>query len=159
MTTDLDALMDGTLAEVEAAPDYVNPPTGQYNVSIVEVKMEQFEKNVYGDDRKPTGEKEDAVRIRLTRSVDSIIELADAKSIPPADGSLYSENFMYDDKGLARFKRDAAKWLGYDSSELDQLSLRDLFLVLEESEPKACLIKTTENDAGFMNSNTTVLAV
>ncbi len=161
MTTgiiDIDALLDGNLADVEAAPDYVTPPTGTYTVSVTDVKMEKFDKRIYDEQRKDTGKTEPSARIRLTRALDSVIEYAEDDALPVNAGSLYSDTYMYNEQGLANFKRDAAAILRVDAAELNDYPLRDLFEALGQTEAVPCLIKTSTNREGFVNSRTTVLA-
>lgn len=158
---DVDAMLDGNLADVEAAPDYVTPPSGVANVVVAKVDAEQFKKNVYGDDGQPTGEKEDAVRIRITRGIEGYVEYAEDDALPVNAGSLYSDTYMYDEKGLGMFKRDAAAILGVEAAELDDLSLRDIFSALTEMPAQTCVIKTSTTKRGeneYTNTKTTVVA-
>lgn len=157
---DVDAMLDGNLSEVQAAPDYVTPPSGTANVRISEVKAEKFEKAVRDEEGKPTGAKEDALRIRMTREIVEYIEYAEDNALPVNPGSLYSDTYMYDEKGLPLFKRDAAAVLGVDAGELDDLSLRDLFEALQQTEAVTCVIKTSTVKRGeneFTNTKTTVV--
>lgn len=158
---DLDALLDGNLSEVEAAPEFVTPPTGFYIVGIVSAVLEPFDKKVRDDQGNETGATEPAARIRITRQLVEVKEYADDDAVPVAPGSLYSDSYMYDERGQSMFKRDVGIWLGADESEVGSLSLRDLFTVLEDSEPQYCLVKTTSTTRGqntYTNTSTRPMA-
>lgn len=158
---DIDAMLDGNLADVEAAPDYVTPPSGIAMVSIAKVEAEEFQKIVRDEQGKDTGQKEDAIRIRITRCIEEYTEYSEDNATPVNAGSLYSDTYMYEEKGLGMFKRDAAAILDVESSELDDVSLREIFTALEDVEARQCIIKTTVNKRGdneYTNTKTTILA-
>lgn len=158
---DIDAMLDGNLANVEAAPDYVTPPSGVALVKVAKVEAELFQKIVRDEQGKDTGAKEDAVRIRLTRSIEEYSEYSEDNATPVNAGSLYSDTYLYEEKGLGMFKRDAAAILGVDSVELNDYSLRDIFEALGDTEAKPCIIKTTTTKRGeneYTNTKTTVIS-
>lgn len=144
---DLDQLLDGNLAEVKAAPDYVTPVSGVALLNPIKGELEQFTKTIRVDG-KETGEKEEAVRIRVTFSIAEYIEYAEDDAVPIAPESLYSETYQHNEKGLEFFKRDLATWLSCEASELDSVSLRDLLATLETVEPYKAVIKTSTRKFG-----------
>ena len=158
---DLDSMLDATLANVEAKPDYVTPPTGVAMVSIAKVALEQAERFVKDSQGNKTEQKEPFVRIRMTRSIAEYLEYADDKAVPVAPNSMYSDTFTYDEDGLGYLKRDAAMILACDVEELNDTPLRELFSVLEDCEPKQCIINTSTRKHGdneYTNTTTRVVA-
>lgn len=139
---DLDSILDMTLDGVKDVPDYVNPPTGNYTLSIADAKFE-IKKNKEG---------EKVGRFSITYRVDETIDLASDKELPVADGSLYSENFTYTEDGIAYLKKQAKKILNVDS--VDGVSIRELLDSLKDVAPfKAKLV--TQEKGGYLNTRTT----
>lgn len=135
---DLDSLLDGTLDSVEDLPDYVTPPTGLYVLTLPECKLETFTK------RGKDGAKDEPnqVRIRLTYKVEGVLETEEG-TYPPADGSLFSDTFMFNDMGKAIFKKTAKAILDLDS--VDGSPFRELFDALIATEPFEASIVTKQN--------------
>lgn len=116
---DLDSMLDGNLDSVQAAPDYTNlPPVGSYKFDVTDAKLEKFKKK--GKDGEADTE---AVRIRLSYALTTIELAKDAGEPPLADGTLYSESFMYSEEGLPWFKKHAQAVLNTD---IAGASMRDL---------------------------------
>lgn len=116
---DLDAILDGNLADVADVPDYVTPPEGTYQLSIADVTLDDSGKDAEGNKR---------IVIINTIKVESTIE---AKGMPVADGSLFTERFQYSEDGLKYFKRFAKNVLNV--GDLADVSLRDIFASLKDS--------------------------
>lgn len=113
---DMEALLDSTMDEVEQAPDYVEPPAGQYILAVHEVTLAPAKTA----DKPPV--------ITTTLEVIETIQLANPTvDLPVPAGSLFSIRNNYDDKGLPYFKRNAAKILG---ASVDGVPMRDIFLEL-----------------------------
>lgn len=108
---DLDNLDDISLAGIEAAPEFIEPPTGRYKLGV-QAKMEEYEKDEKDAEGEKTGEKVKAKRIRFTYSILETMELKDKKDLQPADGSLFSETFTATSEGLPYFKTRASAILG-----------------------------------------------
>lgn len=144
---DLDSLLDDTLDNVEDLPDYITPPTGLYALSIADCKLETFTK------RGKDGAKDEPnqVRIRLTYKVDGVEEV-EAGQYPPADGSLFSDTFMFNDMGKAIFKKTAKAILNVDT--VDGSPFREIFDALKSTETfEASIVTKTSN--GYENVKVT----
>lgn len=139
---DMDSILDMTLDSVKDVPDYVNPPSGAYTLSIEDAKFE-IKKNKEG---------EKVGRFSVTYKVEETIELASDKELPVADGSLFSESFTYTEDGIAYLKKQAKKLLNVDS--VDGVSLRDLLDSLKDLAPFKAKIVTQEKN-GYINSRIT----
>ena len=139
---DLDSILDMTLDGVKDVPDYVNPPTGNYVLSIEDSKFEI----------KTNKDKEKVGRFSVTYKVEETIDLASDKELPVADGSLYSENFTYSEDGIAYLKKQAKKILNVES--VDGVSLRDLLDSLKDVSPFKAKLVTQEKN-GYINTRTT----
>lgn len=130
MTTtilDLDSALDATLDTVANIPDYVTPPAGTYMLSIPKVELV-----APNEEGKKAGK---PPRIVITYSVASTVETEGA---PVADGSLFTEGFNYEEKGLEYFKRSARNLLKTES--VDGVSLREIFAALMASPPIAVVL-------------------
>lgn len=139
---DMDSILDMTLDGVKDVPDFVNPPSGAYILSIGDAKFE-IKKN---KDNEKVG------RFTVTYKVEQTIELASDKELPVADGSLFSESFTYTEDGIAYLKKQAKKLLNVDS--VDGVSLRDLLDSLKDLAPFKAKIVTQEKN-GYINSRIT----
>lgn len=135
---DLDSLLDDTLDNVQDLPDYVTPPTGLYALTIADCKLETFTKR--GKDG--AKDEENQVRIRLTYRIDGVQEV-EAGAYPPADGSLFSDTFMFNDMGKAIFKKTAKGILNLDS--VDGSPFREIFDALKATETFEASIVTKQN--------------
>lgn len=96
---DLDALMDQDMDSVETVPDYMNPPPGNYTLSVTDAKIEKFDVTV---NKVKTGEIGN--RIRITYKVDVTHEVV-AGEMPVADGTLFTESFQGTEEGLKYAKK------------------------------------------------------
>lgn len=139
---DLDSILDMTLDNVKDVPDYVNPPSGAYLLSITDAKFE-IKKNKEG---------EKIGRFTITYKVEDTVELVSDKELPVAEGSLFSESFTYTEDGIAFLKKQAKKLLQVDS--VDGVSLRDLLDSLKDLAPFTAKIVTQERN-GYINSRIT----
>lgn len=142
---DLDNLLDETLDNVEDLPDYVEPSSGIYALSIPECKLETFTKK--GKDGQP--DEPNQVRIRLTYRIDGIEEI-ETGGYPVQEGSLFSDTFMFNDMGKAVFKKMAKGILNAD--DVDGVPFRELFEALKGTEPFRAVI-TTKKNGQYTNTN------
>lgn len=127
---DLDALLDQNLDAVPDIPDYVTPPAGNYMLRIHDAALDNSAKDKEGNA---------VVRILVTLAVVSTLE---TEEMPVADGSLFSERFQFTEDGQAYFKRLAKNVLNV--SDLEGVSLRDIFATLKATDPfKAVITHTT----------------
>lgn len=142
---DLEAMMDGTLDAVVAAPEFINPPAGDYVLGIKDAKLEKY--------KSKTDQKE-GVRIRVSYTVNQTVELpANSEELPVPDGTMFSESFMYSEEGLPYFKQRAQNILNVKSVE--GVSLRELFDALKGTEfpARISIRKSTVNGKDFENVN------
>lgn len=119
---DLDAMLDGNLTNVPDVPDFVTPPPGTYQIKVENAELTDTAKDKEGNK---------IVRMEITLSVASTLELADAKDLPVADGSMFSERFQYSEDGLKYFKRFAKNVLNVP--DLNDVSLRDILATLKDA--------------------------
>lgn len=101
---DLDNLDNLDVSTVEAAPEFIEPPTGRYKLSV-QVKKEEG-KPAEGD------EEAKAARFRFIYSVVEVVQLKDKNELLPAIGSLFSESFSATQEGLKYWKQRATAILG-----------------------------------------------
>lgn len=146
---DLDNLLDETLDNVEDLPDYVEPSSGVYALTVPECKLESFTKK--GKDGQP--DEPNQVRIRLTYAIAEVEEL-EPGSYPVAVGSLFSDTFMFNEMGKAIFKKTAKAILNEEN--VDGVPFRDLFDALKSVEPFRAIITSKQKGA---YTNTTVRPV
>lgn len=148
---DLDALLDSTLDTVEDIPDYLNPPTGLYNLSIVDAEIKAGKK---ADPAKKQAAK--AARILITYKVEGTTE---TEGIPVPDGSLFTEGMQGTEDGLKFFKKQARKLLNVDS--LDGVSIRDILGSLKEIGvfDARIVLKETPGDNGRTYENVNVTPI
>ena len=151
---DLDSVLDGNLNNVKDIPDYLNPPTGSYILSISKAEFKVVETK-----DKETGAKGKVGRISMTYKVEETLEIADPKELAVANETCFVESFTYTEQGLEYFKKQAKKILNVES--LDEVSLREILSSLEEVAPFKARIKTEETtvDSGKTYTNTRVTPI
>lgn len=107
--------IDGvTLDDVEEAPDFLVPPSGEYMHGIHSTKVS----TVDDEDGKRTS-------IRIIYFVDDTIEVTGDED-PVPNGSLFSENFQWP-KGAPYFKNRMKKLLG----DISGVTVKDMLQYLE----------------------------
>lgn len=124
---DIDSLLDDTLDHVEDVPDFVTPPEGDYLLSIPSAEIKK------SDDQKK------AARIVLTYSVDSLVQISNAKDIPVAEGAMFTESFQATEEGLKYFKKQAKKLLNVE--DITGVSMREILSSLAEVKQMPARIK------------------
>lgn len=131
MTTDtlldLDNLEDMSMENTEAAPEFIEPPSGRYRLGV-QVKTEAYEADETDTDGNKTGEKVPAKRIRFIYTIQEVLELKNKKELTPAEGSLFSESFKATAEGLRYYKRRAMDILG----DLGNATIKDINNTLNE---------------------------
>ena len=148
---DLDSLLDSTLDGVEDIADYINPPTGLYQLSIIEAEIKAGKK---ADPAKKQAAK--AARIVITYKVEATTE---TEGIPVPDGTLFTEGMQGTEDGLKFFKKQARKLLNVDS--LDGVSIRDILGSLKEIGlfDARIVLKETPGDNGRTYENVNVTPI
>ena len=86
----MEDLLNQTLDGVVAAPDFSNPPAGEYRLEV---------KNAVLKPPKEVGKNNSIV---ITYAVVVTYSVTEAE-MPVPDGTMFSENFQYTDKGLPYF--------------------------------------------------------
>jgi hypothetical protein len=114
---DLESLADESLEDIAEAPEYINPPAGDYIL-----------RSVSGEIR--TYEEDDGTRqsVRVVIAVKEALELVSDEP-PVPEGSLFSLSFQGTREGLGAFKRELRKMTGEES--LPAMTLNEYFEMLE----------------------------
>lgn len=133
---DIDSILDSTLDAVADVPDYLNPPTGNYILSVTEAEIKPGKPKTAKEEAKPA-------RLVITYRVEETLE---TEGIPVPNQTLFTEGFQGTEEGLGYFKKQAKKLLNTDN--LDGVSIRDINASLKEVQNfKARLTnKTTKDD-------------
>ena len=137
---DIDALLDSTLDSVPDIPDYLNPPTGNYTLSVIEAEIKAGKP---ADPAKKQAAK--AARLVITYKVDSTIE---TDGIPVPDGTLFTEGFQGTEEGITFFKKQAKKLLNVE--DLSGVTIRDILEALKGVQNLSAMLKntTTQSEDG-----------
>lgn len=150
---DLDNMLDMAMDSVEAAPDFCNPPAGDYALKVADVKTEKYTPKAEAG--KPVAAENSAARIRITYAV---VKTIATKELPVAEGSLFSESFMYTEKGISYFKRQAMNIMNV--KDLTGATMRDVLEGLKDSEFNAKVsVRLSANPAGGNYENVNVRPV
>lgn len=115
---DLDALMDTPLDSVESIPDYINPPAGNYVLTVTKAEIEKYDVK---EDGKKTGTQGN--RIKITYGVVKTEEVV-AGELPVPEGTLFTESFQGTEEGLKYCKKACANILGvkeFDGAKLGEI--------------------------------------
>ena len=127
---DLDALLETKLSGVETLPDYMNPPSGLYVLTIKECGPKKYK--LKDANKKETGE--EAHNISLTIEVTETLQLADGEIGVP-NGTLFTERFQATEQGLQFFKKRAMGVL--NETDFGDAGLGDIFAAMKEAQFKA----------------------
>lgn len=149
---DLDSLFDQKMSDVEAAPDFVNPPAGLYSLQIKECGPEKYKTKA--KDGKP---EEDKVRIKTLISVLATTELGDKSQPPVPNGSLFSIQNNADEDGKKYFKRFVMNVMNASEDDLKEATFKDMFDGMKDITFDAAITVTkTVNPAGGYYENVRV---
>lgn len=148
---DMDDILGTSLDDVESAPEFIDPPDGNYNLDIQKVGLENYESK-----DKDTQQVSKKRRLRITYAVHKTIELANPNELTAPDGSLFSETFMINPEGLKYFKRQAKNVLGEDN--IKEVPLKDIMneMMNDKTVKAKVKTKTTTGDNGKEYSNVQV---
>lgn len=94
---DLAGMMDDTLDAIPDAPDFTNPPAGDYTLQVKSCAIE-----TYTPKSTPGVE---AQRVRITYSIIDTKSLANPNEQPVPNESMFSETFMGTEEGIGYFKK------------------------------------------------------
>lgn len=143
----LDELLGQALDTVEAAPDFCDPDTGEYAMTLLHLKTverkakDQAKAQAEG---KPT----EWFGLRLTYTIDDTISIENGKQ-PVKPGSLYSEEFRYTAEQLPYFKSRIAELVlasGGTTEDADALTIGDCVAGMANI-PFHVSVKTTHEKA------------
>lgn len=144
---DLNAMMEETLDSVPDAPDYSNPPAGEYTLVVKDCKVGSYKPKAGGD----------AQRLRLTYAVEETKSVADGGS-PVPDGTMFTETFQATEQGLGYFKSRVKAIMG--ASDLLGVSLGDMLSSVKGATFDARItIKKSPNPAGGEYENVQIRVV
>ena len=115
---DLESLADESLEDIAEAPEYINPPAGDYILRSVSGEIRTYEE----DD----GTTRQSVRVVI--AVKEALELVSDEP-PVPEGSLFSLSFQGTKEGLGAFKRELRKMTGLEV--LQPMTLNEYFGMLE----------------------------
>lgn len=96
---DLNSMMNESLDTIPEAPDYSNPPAGEYTLEVKDAIVESYKAKAKGD--MPA---HDAQRLKITYAVAATHSTADGEQ-PVPDGTLFTETFQGTEQGLSFFKK------------------------------------------------------
>lgn len=141
----LDDVMNQSMGEVEAAPEFVMPPNGRYLLNIEKAELEEFS----WTDAK-TQEEMSAVKCNITYSILEALELSDASAIPVPAGSLFSEGIGLEYKGTSPLKTFLGKIFG---DEVGNYTFIEGVTALQNVQIEA-VVRVKTNKGGFENART-----
>lgn len=134
----LDALLDQSMAEVEAAPNYVEPENGQYILTVEDTGADQVKSKEAG--------KDDYVRLKHVYKIEQVVQ---QEGMPIAPGSLFSDSWMFSDAGLPYFKArscDIAEANGEDREAIGGLKVSELLAGVKGMTFQCVIKKTPRKD-------------
>lgn len=138
----LDDIMNGSLGDVEAAPDFVTPPSGKYKLEIVSANAKQCIV------KKDKPEERADIRATITMRILETIELASPSEVAPANKDMFSISFLLGGEGASYFKAFLINFV--PAEKLAEFSKAEAMQVLPELQFTATLT-STEKD-GFTNT-------
>lgn len=114
-TLDLGAMMEASLDSIPDAPDFSNPPAGEYRLLCKEAKIDKYETK-----KEPGVEKQ---RLKILYAVEQTVSVA-GNEPPVPDGSMFSETFQATEQGLSYFKKRIKEIM--NASDLSGVTLGDM---------------------------------
>lgn len=114
-TLDLGAMMEASLDSIPDAPDFSNPPAGEYRLLCKEAKIDKYETK-----KEPGVEKQ---RLKILYAVEATVSVA-GNEPPVPDGSMFSETFQATEQGLSYFKKRIKEIM--NASDLSGVTLGDM---------------------------------
>jgi len=139
----LDGIMDTSMGDVEAAPEFIDPPAGKYHLKVEKSDVKACKVN----DSK-TGAERDDVRVTVQLSIVNTVDLNNANDAPANNGDLFSQSWLVGNvKGRGFFKSFVSHLIPAEA--LDQQSLGDIVAALPETEFMATAKCVTSN--GYTN--------
>lgn len=115
---DLESMADDSLDEFQEAPDFIQPPAGDYRLKTVGGKITKFEQD----------DGEEVQSLQVTIAVAETLELISSDEPPVPDGSLFTIRFQGTEDGVKMFKREMRKIAG--ASDSSGMSINSAFDML-----------------------------
>ena len=148
-TLDLGAMMEASLDSIPDAPDFSNPPAGEYRLLCKEAKIDKYETK-----KEPGIEKQ---RLKILYAVEATVSVA-GNEPPVPDGSMFSETFQATEEGLSYFKKRIREVM--NASDLTGVSLGEMMNSVKGTTFQARItIRSTKGDNGqdYVNVNIRVV--
>ncbi len=141
---DLEALVneEGALDAIPEAPDFTNPPAGEYVLGCKEAKIDKYESK-----DEPGIMKQ---RLKIMYTVAETLSTVDEPPVP--DGSMFTETFQATEQGISYFKKRIKEILNVD--DVQGVSLASMMQSAQGMQFKARIaIRKTVNPAGGFYEN------
>lgn len=143
----LEDMMNETLDSIPEAPDYTNPPAGEYQIQVKDAAIDKY-KDKEGVDKQ---------RLKITYTVQDTISTAENEP-PVPNGSLFTETFMATDQGLGYFKKRVKEVMNI--SDTAGVSLGDMMNSIKGVDFKCRIsIKKSPNPKGGFYENLQIRVV
>lgn len=134
-TLDLGAMMEASLDSIPDAPDFSNPPAGEYRLLCKEAKIDK-----YTTKKEPDTEKQ---RLKILYAIEQTVSVA-GNEPPVPDGSMFSETFQATEQGLSYFKKRIKEIM--NASDLSGVTLGDMMETVKgQSFDARITIRKSEN--------------
>lgn len=139
---DLDSMLNDNLDAVPDAPDYMNPPAGEYRLQVKDCAVDKYETK-----KEPGVQKQ---RLKFTYSVMETISVA-GNEPPCPDGTLFTETFMATEQGLSFFKKRIKDIMG--ATDVQGVTLGDMMSSVKGSEftARITIKKSNVNGTDYEN--------
>ena len=139
---DLNAMMNDSLDSIPDAPDFTNPPAGEYRLIAKDAAIDKYKTK-----KEPDIEKQ---RLKITYAIVETLSTA-ANEQPVPDGSLFTETFMATEQGLSYFKKRIKEIM--NAGDVQGVSLGDMMTSVKGSEFNARITikKTNSNGTDYEN--------
>jgi len=148
-TLDLGAMMEATLDAIPEAPDFTNPPAGEYRLLCKEAKVDKYEAKA-----EPGIEKQ---RLKIFYAIEATVSLS-GKEPPVPDGSMFTETFQATEQGLSYFKKRIKEIM--NASDLTGVTLGDMMESVKGMSFDARItIRKSPNPAGGEYENVQIRVI
>lgn len=134
---DLNSMVGESLDAIPDAPDFSNPPAGEYKIEVKDALIDTY------TDKKTQAK---AQRLKILYAVAETIAVADPKEAPVPDGTMFSETFQGTEQGVGYFKARVKGIM--DASDLNGVTLGDMMMSIKGTVfgAKISIKKTPKND-------------
>lgn len=139
---DLDSMLNENLDAVPDAPEFMNPPAGEYRLSVKDCAVDKYETK-----KEPGVPKQ---RLKITYSVVETISVA-GNEPPCPDGTLFTETFVATEQGLSFFKKRIKDVMG--ATDVQGVTLGDMMSSVKGTEflARITIKKSNVNGTDYEN--------